>query len=136
MIETPFWEQGGGLPAALTVKLKPEQKIEAYQLGAANHGENSIDSTSRMPLSWKFYGRLKGGNWVLLDSRQDVKPWGRNEKRSYPVHKHNRSNKPNKFSSVRLVVEKTMDGAVSRVSELKIHRQNLTHQNFNRPSKR
>ena len=136
LIQSPFWEQAGGMPAALTVKLKSEQKIETYQLGAANHGENGVDSTRRMPLSWKFYGQLKGGNWVLLDSRQDVKPWAPNEKRSYPIHKHNTSNKPNKFSSVRLVVEKTLDGTVSRVSELKIHRQNLTHQNFNRPSKR
>jgi len=105
-------------------------------LGASNHGKNGIDSTSRMPLSWKFYGQLKGQNWVLLDSRQNVTPWGPNEKRSYPLHKHKTSNKPNKFSSVRLVVEKTLDGTASRVSELKIHRQNLTHQNFNRPSKR
>ena len=121
IIQGPFWEKAGGVPVALTRKLKTGREIESYELGAANHGKNGIDSTSRMPLSWKLFGQLKSGNWILLDSQQDVKPWAPNEIRTYYIQRNNTSIKPIKIVTIKLVVEKALDGKVTRISNLKLN---------------
>ena len=118
LISGNFWESTKDFPVSFTNEIDVSGKVQSYELGAASYGPNGIDSTSRMPISWKIYGKSEHGAWVLLDSKEDVAPWQPNETRIYSL-----SDVPEDLSEIRLVSEKTADGRVVRISVYKLHSQ-------------
>tara|TARA_Y100001968_G_scaffold240883_1_gene224427 strand:+ start:1894 stop:4080 length:2187 start_codon:yes stop_codon:yes gene_type:complete len=115
LIKDNFWENTVGFPVSLEREFKSKWEIKAYSLGNTSFGANDIESTSKMPTSWKLYGKSNWRNWILLDTRKDIPIWSPNEKRIYKLKKV-----PRNLSKFKLLVKKTRDPNIVRISNFSL----------------
>ncbi|MBO88032.1 MAG: hypothetical protein CMP14_00795, partial [Rickettsiales bacterium] len=117
LISKPFWESTGPFPVLFTKKISPGDYIKSYTLGCAAQGHNGLDSTTRMPVSWKLFGLDKNGDSVLLDTQKNISPWQPSENRTFLINK-----RTSNIEKLVLMLEKPQLSAFARISSFLLDR--------------